>query len=46
MLAGSVGLWLSFGLIMYLTRGINWYRWGKIDDAEGSQAELFAGQPG
>ncbi len=42
MLAGSVGLWLSLGLIMYLTRGIDWYRWGKVDDVEGSQAELFA----
>ena len=44
MLAGSVGLWLSLGLIMYLTRGIDWYRWGKVED--GRQAEFFADQPG
>ena len=25
MLAGSVGLWLTLGLIMYLTRRINWF---------------------
>lgn len=26
MLAGSIGLWLILGLIMYLTRQIDWYR--------------------
>ncbi len=26
MLAGSIGLWLILGLIMYLTRRIDWYR--------------------
>lgn len=26
MLAGSVGLWVTLGLIMYLTRGIDWYQ--------------------
>ena len=26
MLAGSIVLWAALGLIMYLTRGIDWYR--------------------
>ena len=26
MLAGSIGLWVTLGLIMYLTRGIDWYQ--------------------
>ncbi len=25
MLAGSIGLWVTLGLIMYLTREINWF---------------------
>jgi len=45
MLAGAIGLWLILGLIMYLTRGIDWYQWGRPDSGEGQQ-ELFAGQPG
>jgi inner membrane protein len=42
MLAGSVGLWLSLGLIMYLTRRIDWYRWSKVEAASNQQADLFA----
>ncbi len=40
MLAGSIGLWLSLGAVMYLTRGIDWYRWGRsITDTP--QTDMF-----
>ena len=32
MLAGSIGLWLTLALIMYLTRGIDWYQRQPADD--------------
>jgi inner membrane protein len=31
LLAGSVGLWVVLAVVMYLTRGINWYAAGDID---------------
>jgi inner membrane protein len=34
MLAGSIGLWLSLALIMYLTRGIDWYAIGRRGGAQ------------
>ena len=40
MLAGSVGLWVTLALVMYLTRKIDWYRWGRSDN-EIEQASLF-----
>jgi len=40
MLAGSLGLWLILGLVMYLTRKIDWYRWGRNDD-DAVQTSLF-----
>lgn len=40
MLAGSIGLWLSLALVMYLTRNIDWYHWGRTDE-DGAQASLF-----
>ncbi|MGI9261654.1 MAG: cell envelope integrity protein CreD [Woeseiaceae bacterium] len=40
MLAGSIGLWISLALVMYLTRNIDWYQWGKPDDG-GTQESLF-----
>jgi inner membrane protein len=45
MLAGSLGLWVILCLVMYLTRRIDWYRWGRADDADTGQAEMFAGRP-
>jgi inner membrane protein len=44
MLAGSVGLWMILGLVMYLTRGIDWYQWGSPGESVGIQEELFAGK--
>lgn len=43
MLAGALGLWFSLGLIMYLTRGIDWYNWGSGAGANNDQEDLFAG---
>ena len=43
MLAGALGLWVILGLIMYLTRGIDWYRWGQVDSDSANQADLFTG---
>ncbi|MDH3439220.1 MAG: cell envelope integrity protein CreD, partial [Gammaproteobacteria bacterium] len=40
MLAGSIGLWVSLALVMYLTRNIDWYRWGRPDE-EDAQTGLF-----
>ena len=40
MLAGSVGLWTALALVMYLTRKIDWYRWGRTGN-EVKQASLF-----
>ena len=37
LLAGSVALWVSLGLVMYLTRGIDWYRWG-VDENDVTRA--------
>ena len=31
LLAGSIGLWVSLGLVMYLTRRIDWYKWGSAE---------------
>ena len=42
-LAGTVGLWFSLGVVMYLTRHIDWYNWGSLDDSGPNQQELFAG---
>ena len=44
MLAGSIGLWFSLALVMYLTRNIDWYQWGRSDDESG-QTALFGRQP-
>jgi len=50
MLAGSIGLWMILGLVMYLTRGIDWYQWGSpgeqiaADEESTAQEELFAGK--
>lgn len=33
MLAGAIGLWLILGTVMYLTRGIDWYQWGRPAEA-------------
>jgi len=43
MLAGTIGLWFSLGLVMYLTRHIDWYSWGSSGDSGPNQEELFAG---
>lgn len=40
MLAGSIGLWLSLGIVMYLTRGIDWYARGSADQGS-TQGELL-----
>jgi inner membrane protein len=32
LMLGSVGLFLILGLVMYLTRKINWYELGKASD--------------
>ena len=40
MLAGSIGLWVALGVVMYLTRKIDWYRWGRTEN-EVEQASLF-----
>lgn len=37
MLAGSIGLWLILALIMYLTRGIDWYQRPGSDDIARAQ---------
>jgi inner membrane protein len=42
MLAGTIALWLGLGLVMYLTRHIDWYSWGSTDDSAPNQEELFA----
>ncbi|MEM7430545.1 MAG: cell envelope integrity protein CreD [Pseudomonadota bacterium] len=34
LLAGSIGLWLTLALVMYLTRRIDWYGRGTTDGAE------------
>ena len=40
LLAGSIGLWITLALIMYLTRNIDWY--GPVrDDGERAQQGLF-----
>lgn len=50
MLAGSIGLWMILGLVMYLTRGIDWYQWGApgehiaADNESAAQEELFTGK--
>jgi inner membrane protein len=31
LLAGSIGLWVVLAVVMYLTRGINWYAAGDVD---------------
>jgi inner membrane protein len=48
LLAGSLGLWVILGLVMYLTRGIDWHNWGNDgnNDEESDQVEMFAGQSG
>ena len=38
LLAGALGLWISLSLVMYLTRRIDWYRWGSEDETKSSQA--------
>ena len=43
MLAGTIGLWFSLGVVMYLTRHIDWYSWGSADDSGPHQEEFFAG---
>jgi len=43
MLAGTIGLWVVLAVIMYLTRKIDWYRWGGSDDAL-PQDDMFAGK--
>ena len=40
MLAGSIGLWITLGLIMYLTRNIDWYGTGRVD-RDSAQKGLF-----
>ena len=42
MLAGSIGLWLILALVMYLTRNIDWFRWGRANENE-CQEPLFGG---
>ncbi len=32
LLGGAIGLWITLALIMYLTRGIDWYSQGKAGD--------------
>jgi len=34
LLAGSIGLWVVLAVIMYLTRGINWYVAGEVDQGQ------------
>lgn len=34
LLAGSVGLWIVLAVVMYLTRGINWYATGNGDQKQ------------
>lgn len=34
LLAGSVGLWIVLAVVMYLTRGINWYAAGEFDQRQ------------
>jgi inner membrane protein len=41
MLAGSIGLWATLALIMYLTRRINWYSEEEEDDDEPVQHGLL-----
>jgi inner membrane protein len=38
MLAGSIGLWFSLALIMYLTRRIDWYEIGRRRDSQHEMA--------
>ena len=48
LLAGSLGLWVILGLVMYLTRGIDWHKWGNEStiDQDDNQTEMFVGQSG
>ncbi|MDH3616727.1 MAG: cell envelope integrity protein CreD [Gammaproteobacteria bacterium] len=34
LLAGSIGLWIVLALVMYLTRGINWYAAAAVDQSQ------------
>jgi inner membrane protein len=34
LLAGSIGLWIVLALVMYLTRGINWYSAAAVDQRQ------------
>ena len=34
LLAGSIGLWIVLAVVMYLTRGINWYAAGEVDRSQ------------
>jgi inner membrane protein len=40
LLAGSLGLWVSLGIVMYLTRRIDWHRWGRRDDDNSKLQEM------
>lgn len=42
LLAGALGLWVSLGLVMYLTRRIDWHRWGNEDETDSNQSEMFS----
>lgn len=46
LLAGTLGLWISLGLVMYLTRRIDWHRWGGDSDNDSDQGESSVGLPG
>jgi inner membrane protein len=34
LLAGSIGLWIVLAVVMYLTRGINWYAAAEVDQRQ------------
>ena len=38
LLAGSIGLWIALAVVMYLTRGINWYADGDADQKQAIEA--------
>ena len=46
LLAGAVGLWVSLVLVMYLTRRIDWHRWGNEDRTDSKQSAMFADKQG
>ena len=39
LLAGSMGLWVVLAVVMYLTRGINWYAAGNGDQKQATGDE-------